>query len=265
MAKPRYVIAADSETGEVLTAKDFGGEGNEVAAIAVLPSTKAPKPRPQRQRQRWEGHFMADQDGFKHLAELWTNPTTRKEFGLTGRTRFVLDYLFSQLDFQNFIRVPQTRIAKDLGIGRAHVSREIAKLAKVGIIVRGPKVGNSWTYQLDPYFGWKGDHQTKQRKVAELDAKRRDRFRLDGTTTQPQTPDPEPQPEPEPAVAEDPAELKRRLTESDQRLAALERELAALRCAAAPPAEPGTVTTEAAVSDLSIEGQTSIYDQIESG
>jgi hypothetical protein len=110
---------------------------------------------PIRQKHLGGGFFMALQEGFMYLAQL----------DLPGRTRRVLDYLFAKLDFENWIRITQSQIAKDLGLDRADVSKAIKQLVDHQIILKGPKVGNSWTYRLDPAFGWKG--KAKNKKAAE--------------------------------------------------------------------------------------------------
>lgn len=101
------------------------------------------------------GFFMAIQEGFLYLAQ--------QDF--SGRTRRVLDYLFSKLDFENWIRVSQTDIARELNLKRSNVSSAIKQLCEKGIIHKGPKAGNSWTYRLDPSFGWKG--RASKKKAAE--------------------------------------------------------------------------------------------------
>lgn len=98
---------------------------------------------------------MAIQDGFLHLAKQ----------NFSGRTRRVLDYLFAKLDFENWIRISQSDIAKDLDLNRANVSRAIKQLCDKGIIHKGPKFGTTWTYRLDPNFGWKG--KASKKKAAE--------------------------------------------------------------------------------------------------
>jgi len=75
---------------------------------------------------------------------------------LTGETYKVLLYLFSILDFENWIQIPQTEIAKELHIHRQHVNRAIKKLESKEILLKGPKLGRSYSFRLNPNFGWKG-------------------------------------------------------------------------------------------------------------
>jgi len=64
--------------------------------------------------------------------------------------------LNARLDFENVIQVPQTEIAEKLGMHKQSVHRAIKQLEKLGIILRGPKVGNSSSWRLNPNAGWKG-------------------------------------------------------------------------------------------------------------
>jgi len=102
------------------------------------------------------GFFMAQQEGFIHLAKL----------GLKGQEMQILMYVLGKLDFENWIRISQAEISKELDIARSHISAGIKKLVEQGILHKGPKVGTSWTYRLDPSFGVKG-RAKNQKKIRE--------------------------------------------------------------------------------------------------
>ena len=131
----------DSETGEIV--------------YAVVPI---------RQKHIGGGFFMGIQEGFLHLAK--SNLTLEE-------TRIIM-LLFSKLDFENWLRISQSDIAKELDMQRSNISRAIKRLVEKGILHKGPKVGTSWTYRLDPSFGWKGKASKKKqtqdalRKAKEL-------------------------------------------------------------------------------------------------
>lgn len=112
------------------------GSTGEVMLVAVQ------RPR----RQHIGGFFMADQTGFRRLAHM----------DLTKTTRRVLDLLFAELDFDNYIAVSQAELARELDLPRQNINRAVGELLEHGVIVRGPRVGNVFTYRLDPNFGWKG-------------------------------------------------------------------------------------------------------------
>jgi len=101
------------------------------------------------------GFFMAMQEGFTYLAKL----------NLPQEQMRVLMLMMGKLDFENWIRISQADLAKELGMKRPNVSKAIKMLVEKGIIHKGPKVGTSWTYRLDPNFGWKG--RAKNKKAAE--------------------------------------------------------------------------------------------------
>ena len=75
---------------------------------------------------------------------------------LKGETYRVLLLLLSLLDFENWIQVTQKEISKTLGMKKSQVSRAISLLEEKGIVLKGPKVGRSYAFRLNPYFGWKG-------------------------------------------------------------------------------------------------------------
>lgn len=75
---------------------------------------------------------------------------------LKGETYRVLLFLLSRLDFENWIQVPQTEIAERLEMHKQDVNKAVKLLESKGIILRGPKVGRSHAFRLNPYYGWKG-------------------------------------------------------------------------------------------------------------
>ncbi len=88
----------------------------------------------------------------------------------------VLMALMEQLDYENLIVATQATIAHDLGMQPSNVSSAIKRLVESGVILKGPKRGTNFSYQLNPEFGWKGSaanhkkalnkHQKEKRKLA---------------------------------------------------------------------------------------------------
>lgn len=87
---------------------------------------------------------------------------------LKGETYRVLLFLLSRLDFENWIQITQTEIAEKLGMHKQDVNKAIKLLEKKEIVLKGKKIGRSYAFRLNPYFGWKG-------KVKNLDNYRKDR------------------------------------------------------------------------------------------
>ena len=137
----KYVEQVDRETGEVMQ-----------GCMVYIPH------RP-RITERW---FMAFQDAFEELA---------KDREITSEPRRVLDYMFSKLDFENFIQLSQVEIAKALGMHKSQVSEAVKLLTSKQIVLEGPKVGRSKCYRLNPNYGWKG-------KVKTLQEARREQLRV---------------------------------------------------------------------------------------
>ena len=79
---------------------------------------------------------------------------------MTGEQSSVLLYLFSQLDFDNYLRVGLKEIAEEVGIQPSHVSRAVKVLKEKNIIVEGPPAGKFKTYRLNPYIAHKGKNRT---------------------------------------------------------------------------------------------------------
>ena len=105
---------------------------------------------------------MAFQDAFEELA---------KDREITSEPRRVLDYLFSKLDFENYIQQSQMDVAKALGMHKSQVSEAIKLLTKKQIVIEGPKIGRSKCYRLNPNYGWKG-------KVKSLQEYRREQLQV---------------------------------------------------------------------------------------
>ena len=72
---------------------------------------------------------------------------------LTGENYRVLLLLLSRLDFENWIQVTQTEISNKLNMKKQNVSRAISVLESKEIIFRGPKIGKTYAFRLNPNFG----------------------------------------------------------------------------------------------------------------
>jgi len=79
----------------------------------------------------------------------------------------VLFAVLARLDFENFLLLTISDLAKEIGMQRSHASDSIAKLEKLGVLVRGPKAGRSSTFRLNPSFGWKGSGVNHQKALKE--------------------------------------------------------------------------------------------------
>ena len=103
-----------------------------------------------------------------------------KDKDITGETYRVLFFVCARLDFENWVQISITEIAQELELKQPNVSRAIKQLENKEIILRGPKVGRSYAFILNPNFGWKGkvsnleeyrqkrDDQEKQDKIREI-------------------------------------------------------------------------------------------------
>ena len=102
---------------------------------------------------------MGFKSGFEGLASM----------DLTGEQYKVLMYLFSRLDFDNFLKVPQKEISEKLNLHKSNVSKAIKKLAELDVIAVGPMAGHSKTYRLNPRIAHRGA-KNYQETIIQYDA-----------------------------------------------------------------------------------------------
>lgn len=103
--------------------------------------------------------MMAFQKSFESIA---------KDKEITLEARRVLDFIYSRLDFENYFRVSQVEISKELEMKQSSVSRSIKTLLSKEIIFIDAKEGRSKCYRLNTSYGWKGREKTlKKRRVEE--------------------------------------------------------------------------------------------------
>ena len=102
---------------------------------------------------------------------------------LTGETLRVFIKLLSKLDFDNYIRISQSELAKEMNITRPHVTKAIRKLQEFDIIREGARAGLSKTYRLNPTVGHKGKHfDDTVIEFSQLQSKRRKKENIDPET-----------------------------------------------------------------------------------
>ena len=80
-----------------------------------------------------------------------------KDKEITGRIHRILWFLIARLDFENWIQISQKEICEELSMRKEDLSSGIKLLEKKKILIRGPKVGRSYSFRINPNFGWKGD------------------------------------------------------------------------------------------------------------
>ena len=104
-----------------------------------------------------------------------------KDKDIKGETHRVLWFIGGILDFENWVQLSITEIAKELDMHQPDVSKAMKKLENKAIILRGPKVGRSYAFMLNPEFGWKGDvanlnEYRKKREDEENQRKNQERY-----------------------------------------------------------------------------------------
>lgn len=91
----------------------------------------------------------------------------RERFDLTEYDLRVLLALMGKLDLENYVQINQSQLAKEIGILQPNISRSIKKLLEIEVIKRGPKVGNTWSYRLNPEFAYKGKVKDHRKVIKE--------------------------------------------------------------------------------------------------
>ena len=87
--------------------------------------------------------------------------------GLTAQQWNVLARLMGRLNFDNYITVNQTALAKELHTKKPNISTAIKKLVELNIITEGPRAGLNKTYVLNPSLGLKG--KQRQQKIIDYE------------------------------------------------------------------------------------------------
>ncbi len=143
----------------------------------------------------YEDIYTGEQYGFPVLVGRKNNPYTNgwymgnqelareifaKDKDFKSETHRVLWFIISILDFENWVQLSITEMADELGMRQPNVSKAIKVLENKGVIIRGPKVGRSFSFRFNPDFGWKGkvrnldeyrqqrDDQERQDKIREM-------------------------------------------------------------------------------------------------
>lgn len=130
----KKVTQVDPDTGEVM-----GG------ALVWVPNKKI---------SPYGRHFTMNQEGLLFLA---------KE--LNGEQFRVLMAVLSELDYENYIHMIQSELAKKINMDKGSFSKSLKKLISINLIIEGPKIGRSKTYRLNPEFGWKGSVRNHKKEL----------------------------------------------------------------------------------------------------
>ena len=133
------VEGVDPSTGEVIRFESFYTE-----ALLVVPYRK---------KITHKGWFIMFQNFLEQLA---------KDRELTGTHLRVLFFLFSKVDFENWVQVPQRVIAKELGIPRPEVTKVLKVLSEKGIIQK-VRDGRCNRYRIHPELIWKGRYRDRSK------------------------------------------------------------------------------------------------------
>jgi hypothetical protein len=115
---------------------------------------------PRSQSKSWNrgGFFMGMLAAFDDIANAdWPDGDYKIFIKLLGR-----------LDFENYLHLDVKELADEMGRSRETVSRAVSRFVERGILHRGPRVGRSYTYRLDPSTAWRGKSEARDRLEREI-------------------------------------------------------------------------------------------------
>ncbi len=115
---------------------------------------------PRSQSKSWNrgGFFMGMLAAFDDIANAdWPDGDYKIFIKLLGR-----------LDFENYLHLDVKELADEMGRSRETVSRAVSRFVARGILHRGPRVGRSYTYRLDPSTAWRGKSEARDRIEREI-------------------------------------------------------------------------------------------------
>ena len=93
------------------------------------------------------GWIMNSQDALDIISE---------DKDLTKDALRILYKFFAKMDFENWVYITQAEISEKLDIKKSNVSSAIKLLVSKEIILRGSKIGRSFSYRINPDYVWKG-------------------------------------------------------------------------------------------------------------
>lgn len=85
----------------------------------------------------------------------------------------VFIYLLGNVDFENFLEVSQSKIAKELETDRSYVNKAIKVLKEKEFIEIIKNSGKNY-YRINPYLAWKGQLETWQKTIDFYDYKKKE-------------------------------------------------------------------------------------------
>ena len=132
---------------------DSNGEIHEGAVLALI----VPK-----RRNGFDRHFTMNQDVMLFLARGKLEETAKANLG-TDAYR-VLFAVLSVVDFETGYSSTKRRWPT-LSVCNGKYWAAMRKLESIELIQRGPKVGRSVTYRLNPSFGWKGSAKDHRKAI----------------------------------------------------------------------------------------------------
>jgi hypothetical protein len=129
----------DPHTGEIL-------EGAQLAVIF-----------PKRKNGFTEGWIAMAQNPLVTLAQANIGQEAWRVFAI----------ILGNLDYENWINLNQTELAKKLDMKQPNFARGLKSLIDEEVLLLGPKIGRNRTFRLNPQYGWKGSAKNHKEALQE--------------------------------------------------------------------------------------------------
>lgn len=97
--------------------------------------------------------YPKDLKTFKGFMFMFDKLAKDKELGLYDIR--ILSYFIANVGFENYVNIPQQKVADDLDIKQPDVSKSLKKLQNKNIITK-EKVGRNNFYRVNPELIWRG-------------------------------------------------------------------------------------------------------------
>lgn len=130
----------------------------------IQPTHQEPLENQPKEQPKFSGYKVLYSKSFFVMAQAGCKAISTNR-ALPGETLRVLFALLGSLEFDNYIHISQTELAKELGIDSPRVNKAMKLLETENIIERGAKRGVLISWRLNPTYGFKGEPSGKVRKV----------------------------------------------------------------------------------------------------
>jgi DNA-binding phage protein len=127
----------------------------EIEKVAIIVPRKKQSPFK-------KSYHMTSQNFERSIGQALLNKT------ITGADMGVLMIALSRMDMENYVFLNQSQIARDCGMKRQNISRSINKAVKLGLLLKGDKMGALQSYRFNAHWVWKGKSENHTAQISQF-------------------------------------------------------------------------------------------------